>query len=267
MTDKKRPDILEIWDEIQHDPLTIPPADFTGMTTDDAVDAIKEWFGENFEDPAQSTPYESAEGGYQYIWGGPYETRDIIENVFADAASQEIIDAAISELDGISTDWVPNSRRLQPPEDDEEPSPDNELDPAALHAQLQQRVKDLEETLGRIKELPPGIGHNRPPEPLDPEPLDEKDRQEIATALQTLKAQPVEPLDKGAAAEAALVQIESKRAKLGKWLAKQGDLFVTEAVKEAGKWAPRVIYYLFADHLFGLTQIIQKWLHAIQPPF
>ena len=27
----------------------------------------------NFEDPANETPYESSEGGYIYIWGGPYD--------------------------------------------------------------------------------------------------------------------------------------------------------------------------------------------------
>lgn len=266
MAEKKRPEILVNWDEIQHDSLTIPPDDFADMSVEEAVQAITEWFGENFEDPAQSTPYESKEGGYQYIWGGSYDTRDIIENVFADTASQEIIDAAIAELESVSSEWVPNSRRLQPPDDDEPPD-EEEWNPAVLHAQVQERIKDLEETLGRVARLPPGIGHNRPPEPLDPEPLDEKDRQEIATALQTLKAQPVEPQDKGAVAGAAVAQLESKRAKLGQWLAKQGDLFVSEAVKEAGKWVPRVLWLLLADQLFGLLRIVQKWLNVIHPPF
>ena len=35
-----------------------------------------EWFNQNFEDPAERTPYESAEGGYQWIWGGPYDARE-----------------------------------------------------------------------------------------------------------------------------------------------------------------------------------------------
>ena len=56
----ERPKILEHWDEVQHDPLTLPPDDFDGMSTDDAVELIKEWFFENFEDPVHSTPYESA---------------------------------------------------------------------------------------------------------------------------------------------------------------------------------------------------------------
>jgi hypothetical protein len=61
------------------------------MSQEDAIEAIKDWFLVNFEDPVHSTPYESAEGGYIYIWGGPYETRDIVEHFFSDAASEELI--------------------------------------------------------------------------------------------------------------------------------------------------------------------------------
>jgi hypothetical protein len=30
---------------------------------------MKHWFHQHFEDPAEECPHESAEGGYQYIWG------------------------------------------------------------------------------------------------------------------------------------------------------------------------------------------------------
>lgn len=269
MAKKRRPKILENWDEVQHDPLSIPPDDFSGMDLDDAVAAIREWFYENFEDPAESTPYESAEGGYQYIWGGPYDTRDIIENVFADTASEELIAAAIAELETDSDVWVPSTSRRQAPEEDE--PPDEELDIKALHVQLQERVHSLEEALKRVPQPPAGMGHNRPPEPLEAEPLDENDRKEIATALQTLKAQPVDPQDKGAVAQAALGQIESKRAKLGRWLAQQGQVFTTEAVKEAGKrfgqWAPAAFWLWFMDQMFGLSHVVQKWLSVVHLPF
>ena len=33
------------------------------------------WFRERFEDPVEETPYNSREGGYLYIWGGPYDAR------------------------------------------------------------------------------------------------------------------------------------------------------------------------------------------------
>ena len=58
----ERPKILEQWDEVQHDPLTVPPDDFEGMSIEDGVERIKEWFLVNFEDPVHSTPHISAGG-------------------------------------------------------------------------------------------------------------------------------------------------------------------------------------------------------------
>jgi hypothetical protein len=157
----ERPKILEHWDEVQHDPLTLPPDDFDGMSTDDAVELIKEWFFENFEDPVHSTPYESAEGGYQYIWGGPYNTRDIIENIFADSASEELIRAAIEEIQSEGLEWVPNSRRLQPPDEEDPPEPPLE-DASTLHAKMLRRISSLEKAMAQLPDFAPGsLGGSR----------------------------------------------------------------------------------------------------------
>ncbi len=43
---------------------------------------IRHWFHSNFEDPAQETPYNSREGGYLYIWGGPYNAHDELYGEF-----------------------------------------------------------------------------------------------------------------------------------------------------------------------------------------
>jgi hypothetical protein len=93
------------------------PPNIEGLDVDEAADVIREWFLANFEDPAQHTPYNSAEGGYQYIWGGPYDAREVIEDVFSAEASQEIIEAAVAavEEDGI-TEWAPTDNRRQAPD-------------------------------------------------------------------------------------------------------------------------------------------------------
>jgi len=36
------------------------------------TEVMRKWFFENYEDPVESTPYDSTEGGYQYIWGERY---------------------------------------------------------------------------------------------------------------------------------------------------------------------------------------------------
>lgn len=86
---------------------TEPPT-LVDLSREERVAAMAEWFGENFEDPAEKTPYESAEGGYQYIWGGPFDARDVLGNTFPDATDEEI-DLAVEgiEKDGI-VDWAPS---------------------------------------------------------------------------------------------------------------------------------------------------------------
>jgi hypothetical protein len=51
----------------------------------DAAALIKlmvEWFLANYEDPAESKPYDSAEGGYQYWCGGPYSAHEALSDGF-----------------------------------------------------------------------------------------------------------------------------------------------------------------------------------------
>lgn len=65
------------------------------------------WFFANYEDPAVRTPYESAEGGYQWIWGGPFEALDVLIEQFPDA-SYDVIERAVKRIEaqGI-TEWAP----------------------------------------------------------------------------------------------------------------------------------------------------------------
>lgn len=271
MAKRKRLAVLDTWDEVQHDPVSDPPS-VSGMAEDDAVDAVIEWFLANFEDPVHETPFESAEGGYQYIWGGPYETRDIIETVFGDdGVSPSIIEAVIRQLETETSEWVPSGSRRQAPEPDDlgedvEPGPSQ----TELHQVMNERIVELEEALEKVPKPPSGIGHNHPPEPMDVEPLDENDREQIKGALAILKAQPVEPVDREPAAT-AFMMFEIKRAKLGKWLAQQGQLFTTEAVKEAGKqfgkWAPTAFWLWLMDRMFGVSEAVGAWLHVIKDVF
>jgi hypothetical protein len=57
--------------------------EFRRLPKGQKIEAMVGWFLTNYEDPANSTPYESAEGGYQYIWGGPYDANIEIGDKFA----------------------------------------------------------------------------------------------------------------------------------------------------------------------------------------
>jgi hypothetical protein len=150
------------------------------------------WFHRNFEDPVEETPYESAEGGYLYIWGGPYDARDELGDEFAGIVPDELIEEVVKEIEKNGTvDWAPgadhpnhSSNQIdgEPQRDEDEPrEPERDLDAivASLEGGLLPRYGDQgdiqrrREVLARLKHLqealapllPPhaGIGHNHPP--------------------------------------------------------------------------------------------------------
>jgi hypothetical protein len=247
------------------------PPNLSRMRKDEAVEAIKDWFLHNFEDPVENTPYESAEGGYQFIWGGPYDTRDIIETVFHERTSRTAIEEAIRDLEESNSEWVPSSSRLQPPDDIPYEPDESEPSQTELYGLMQDRIRELEEALERAPEAPSGMGHNKPPEPLDIEPLDAGDRKEVSNALNVLKMQRINPPDNGNAAEGALEKISTKREKLGKWLLQQGEVFTSEAVKEAGKqfgkWAPAAFWIWAIDRMLHLESLTSSWIASLRTPF
>lgn len=66
---------------------------------------MRGWFFDNFENPAEQTPFESEEGGYIYIWGGPYDAREELEDVFSAHVNKKAIDELVSELESESYEW------------------------------------------------------------------------------------------------------------------------------------------------------------------
>jgi len=68
---------------------------------------MEEWFRSNFEDPAVRTPYESEEGGYVYIWGGPSDARMELEAQFGDEVSENLIEILAEELSRECVEWTP----------------------------------------------------------------------------------------------------------------------------------------------------------------
>jgi hypothetical protein len=60
-------------DDIEHG---ITPSELKRAGRDRQKEYMRYWFHRNFEDPAEETPYNTREGGYLYIWGGPYNAHD-----------------------------------------------------------------------------------------------------------------------------------------------------------------------------------------------
>jgi len=75
------------------------------FTAVDRIDAMVDWFQANFDDPVNDLPYDGREGGYQWMWGGPFDATEELQNAFPSASEQEIA-AAVNEIesDGV-TEW------------------------------------------------------------------------------------------------------------------------------------------------------------------
>ena len=79
------------------------------MDREEQVGVMREWFFENYEDPVERTPYESREGGYIYIWGGPYYAPDEL-TVFSGYVPDDVIESLGEELSSICFDWTGASK-------------------------------------------------------------------------------------------------------------------------------------------------------------
>lgn len=73
------------------------------------LDVMETWFEQRFEDPAEGTPYVSAEGGYLWIRGGPYDAREELEREFSGLVSNDAIEELASELNWKCWEWAPRS--------------------------------------------------------------------------------------------------------------------------------------------------------------
>jgi hypothetical protein len=98
---------LEIWPELARVNTTNDQwAHLSKLDADEQSDAMREWFREHYEDPAERTPYESAEGGYIWIFGGPYDAHEELEAEFSGVVPDEVIAALAEELNDIMPWWA-----------------------------------------------------------------------------------------------------------------------------------------------------------------
>lgn len=72
-------------------------------------DVMEVWFYDHFEDPVHSCPYISEEGGYQFIYGGPYEANEELQNEFSGIVPDELIEELAEELTNECAEWSGDS--------------------------------------------------------------------------------------------------------------------------------------------------------------
>ena len=69
-------------------------------------DIMRQWFYERYEDPVNSQPYDSREGGYIYVNAGPFDAREELEAEFSPIVKQAVIDELAKELEDECMDWT-----------------------------------------------------------------------------------------------------------------------------------------------------------------
>jgi hypothetical protein len=232
----------------------ITPSQLRRLGRDKQIEYLLAWFGHYYEDPTQNTPYETAEGGYLYIWGGPYDAREELWIEFAGIVSEARINEAAEEIesDG-STDWAPShfhSDHARDGEDDFTASDTatvqsldaivalikegvtlNYGDPAELELRREalEQASQFESALRDIAVDYPGIGHNQPPNDDN-----ELDRQigaiNAAREVEAIKAGLAGITPDGVAVAESALRISMWRD----YVAKKADKFVDKFVETLG---------------------------------
>jgi hypothetical protein len=139
--------------------------------------------------------------------------------------------------------------------------------PPTDHAEMIARLDALERGMTQLGVLPATIGHNRPPED---DVLSVDDRNEIADAIATLKAQPPEPATRPPEAVHAFERLAAAAQKVAAYLLGQTDPFIEAYVKaagaELGKRSVQLAYWVVVAHLMNpALQAVVNWLHSLTP--
>lgn len=84
----------------------------------DQLDVMRKWFYENFENPVESCPHDS-EDGYIYIYGGPYEASEELQEMFGQYVNEKLIEDLVDELNAECYEWSANSNNINDWYDDD----------------------------------------------------------------------------------------------------------------------------------------------------
>ncbi|MFW6855422.1 hypothetical protein ACODYM_29445 [Burkholderia gladioli] len=77
-------------------------------TREEQMAAMYEWFTSRYEDPAVQTPWSSEDQDYIFVWGGPYDPNDKIQDRFGGIVPFDVMKELISDLwrEG-GDEWAP----------------------------------------------------------------------------------------------------------------------------------------------------------------
>ena len=264
------------------------------LSEEEQVEVMVNWFLSRYQDPVHRLPYNSAEGGYQWVFGGPENADEVLQDEFSSFIDFKVIRKAVDEVEAEGTlEWSP-----MPDDDFFEDHPlgrgdftasdfdANDFDVAEsdggdspppvtakstpenleeLKTRLASVLSDLEERLS--EQLPkPGLGHNNPPEPIEDTPLCPNDISATISATASLRNEALSSDPDISTAKTRLHFLQGVAARLASWLGtrltKGADAFIAAAGAAAGAkivWSWQPIHDLLAAAL----DLGARWLHTI----
>ena len=210
-------------------------------------EVLKAWFFRNFEDPAESTPHDSSEGGYQFIWGGPYDADEELRDEFEPlGVSHEVIDEVVEEVtkDGLFL-WAPTRDRLT---DESERHVDDGWYPLALdeavfprpseeqaaRQNVLERIGALEERLRALEDNPPVAGSNVPPWTTETAPLSVDEYLRIEQIVKSIRGQARSDAPDQSSLDEEVSQLKDVAIRLGQWLKDRLDAGADAFMKVVG---------------------------------
>lgn len=269
----------------------VTPSTLKRLGREKQLEYMVHWFNGLFWDPANDTPHNSREGGYQYIWGGPYDAHEELGDQFGGVVSDEVIEAAVEEVqsDGIY-DWAPTSEHPDKKAADEEAMAEqyDELPPPSLddirgrlnngvvpsfgdvferqeREALRSEIAELRTMLAQAVPQHGGIGHNHPPDDMA---LSVEMAGNVTTALDEMD----EELAKPEPDVSAVVESAGKLEKFLAWIAtkfdKAADNFMGALGKAGGiAVAAQLAGVPVAETVAQVFNASLRWLDNVTLPF
>jgi hypothetical protein len=140
-----------------------------------------------------------------------------------------------------------------------------------LHEEMLRRIVSLEDAMAQLVATKPGIGHNNPPELIDPVPFGDDDRRVVEIAIVLLSAQSPKPETPPIEAGEAAAKLMAIGERLKAYAIKHGDVLVSEAVKSAGvELGKRLVQSPFwltlASLLIAAAKAAFAWIASLPNP-